>query len=211
MEIKNIDTVEELEKKLVPKGSVSVIGCGRLGIRVVMDLLEVHRGGVQKIYVFDNAKIDKNDIIHRKFGGEIGEYKVKFAERFFNDKVVGITENINLDNLHLIKGDVVIICMAGGDTAPIRNGIIKYCEENGIKTIGTNGVFGIDEKVKVSDAKYANGPVQYMNIDKEGHIVVGTGRFIRDGEPITPYTLDEVSKKMVIECLKILNKNLRFL
>ena len=43
---------------------------------------------------------------------------------------------------------MAIICMAGGDTAPIRNGIIKYCEENGIKTIGTNGVFGIDEKVK---------------------------------------------------------------
>jgi predicted ThiF/HesA family dinucleotide-utilizing enzyme len=200
-----IDTVEELEKKLVPKGSVSVIGCGRLGIRVVMDLLEVHRGGAEKIYVFDNAKIDKNDIIHRKFGGEIGEYKVKFAERFFSDKVVGIAKNITLNNLELINGDVAIICIAGGNTLPVRNEILAYCNENGIKTIGTNGVFGIDEKVKVSDAKYANGPVQYMNIKEEGHIVVGTGRFIRDGEPITPYTLDEVSKKIVIECLKILN------
>ncbi|WP_292460265.1 ThiF family adenylyltransferase [Methanothermococcus sp.] len=200
-----IENVNELEKKLKPKGEVSIIGCGRLGIRVVFDLLEVHRGGAKKIYVFDNAKIDKNDIIHRKLGGKVGEYKVKFAERFFSDKVVGITENIDC-NVDLIKGDVVIICIAGGNTAPIRNKIIEYCVKNGIKTIGTNGVFGIDEKVKVSDAKYANGPVQYMDIKKEGHIVVGTGRFIKDGEPITPYTLNEVSKKIVIECLKILNK-----
>ena len=198
--------VEELEKMLKPRGEVSIIGCGRLGVRVAFDLLEVHRGGVEKLHIFDNAKIEENDIIHRKLGGKIGEYKVDFIKRFFGDRVEAFRVNITKDNLHLIKGDVAIICMAGGDTAPIRNGIIKYCEENGIKTIGTNGVFGIDEKVKVSDAKYANGPVQYMNIDKEGHIVVGTGRFIRDGEPITPYTLDEVSKKMVIECLKILNK-----
>ena len=203
--------VEELENMLKPRGEVSIIGCGRLGVRVAFDLLEVHRGGVEKLYVFDNAKIEENDIIHRKLGGKIGEYKVDFIKRFFGDRVEAFRVNITKDNLHLIKGDVAIICMAGGDTAPIRNGIIKYCEENGIKTIGTNGVFGIDEKVKVSDAKYANGPVQYMNIDKEGHIVVGTGRFIRDGEPITPYTLDEVSKKMVIECLKILNKTLRVL
>lgn len=202
----NIDNVECLEKKLIPKGSVSVIGCGRLGIRVVMDLLEVHRGGAEKIYVFDNAKIDKNDVIHRKYGGEIGEYKVKFAERFFSEKVVGITKNITLNNLELIGGDVAIICIAGGNTMPVRNEIINYCKGNGIKTIGTNGVFGIDEKVKVSDAKYANGPVQYMNIKEEGHIVIGTGKFIRDCEPITPYTLDEISKRMVIECLKILNK-----
>jgi predicted ThiF/HesA family dinucleotide-utilizing enzyme len=203
--------VEELEKMLKPRGEVSIIGCGRLGVRVAFDLLEVHRGGVEKLYIFDNAKIEENDIIHRKLGGKIGEYKVDFIKRFFGDRVEAFRVNITKDNLHLIKGDVAIICMAGGDTAPIRNGIIKYCEENGIKTIGTNGVFGIDEKVKVSDAKYANGPVQYMDIDKEGHIVVGTGRFIRDGEPITPYTLDEVSKKMVIECLKILDKIHRIL
>ncbi len=203
--LESSENIEELEKKLTPKGSVSVIGCGRLGIRVVMDLLEVHRGGAEKIYVFDDAKIDKNDIIHRKLGGEIGEYKVKFAEKFFSDKIVGVPKNITLNTLGLINSDVAIICMAGGNTLPVRNEILAYCKENGIKTIGTNGVFGIDEKVKVSDAKYANGPVQYMNIKEEGHIVVGTERFIRDGEPITPYTLDEVSKKMVIECLKILN------
>jgi predicted ThiF/HesA family dinucleotide-utilizing enzyme len=45
-----------------------------------------------------------------------------------------------------------------------------------------------------------------VNIENEGHIVVGTGRYIRDGAPITPYILDEISKKMIIECLKIINK-----
>ena len=66
--------VEELEKMLKPRGEVSIIGCGRLGVRVAFDLLEVHRGGVEKLYIFDNAKIEENDIIHRKLGGKIGEY-----------------------------------------------------------------------------------------------------------------------------------------
>ena len=200
-----MEHVKTLENKLIPMGEVSIIGCGRLGVRVAMDLIEVHRGGPKKIYLYDGEKIDNNDIIHRKLGGKVGEYKVKFVERFYREKIVGINENINLNNLDLIKGDVAIICIAGGDTLPIRHEIINYCKEKGIKTIGTNGVFGIDEKIKVSDAKYANGPVKYMNIKEEGHIVVGSERFIRDGEPITPYTLDEISKKMVIECLRILN------
>ncbi|AEF96653.1 ThiF family adenylyltransferase [Methanotorris igneus] len=201
-----MDNIAELEKKLTRKGEVSIVGCGRLGVRVAFDLLEVHRGGPKKVYLFDNAKIAENDIVHRRLGGKIGEYKVKFVERFFGDRVVGITENINEDNLHLLTGDVVIICIAGGDTIPTTRAIIDYAKKRGIKTIGTNGVFGIEENIKVCDAKYAKGPAQFLNLDKEGHIVVGTGKFIRDLEPITPYTLDEIAKKIVIECLKVLNK-----
>ena len=196
--------VEELEKMLKPRGEVSIIGCGRLGVRVAFDLLEVHRGGVEKLYVFDNAKIEENDIIHRKLGGKIGEYKVDFIKRFFGDRVEAFRVNITKDNLHLIKGDVVIIAIAGGDTIPTTKAIINYCKERGIKTIGTNGVFGIEEKIKVCDAKYAKGPAKFLNLDEEEHLVVGTEKFIRDFEPITPYTLDEIAKRMVIECLRIL-------
>ncbi|HIQ38478.1 MAG TPA: hypothetical protein EYH53_00515, partial [Methanothermococcus okinawensis] len=73
-----MEDVEYLEKKLRPKGEVSIIGCGRLGVRVAMDLMEVHRGGPEKIYLFDGAKIERDDIIHRRLGGKVGEYKVKF-------------------------------------------------------------------------------------------------------------------------------------
>ncbi len=199
--------VEELENKLKPFGEVSLIGCGRLGVRVAFDLLEVHRGGVKKLYIFDNAKIEENDIIHRKLGGKIGEYKVDFIKRFFGDRVVAYRENISEKNLSLIKGDVAIICIAGGDTIPITKKIIEYCWKNNIKTIGTNGVFGIDEKVKVSDALYTRGPAKLLNLEKEGHIVVGTERFIKDGLPITPYTLNKIAKKIVIECLKVLYRH----
>ena len=201
-----MDNVEELEKKLTQKGEVSIIGCGRLGVRVAFDLLEVHRGGPKKVYLFDNAKIAENDIVHRRLGGKVGEYKVKFVERFFGERVVGITENINENNLHLLTGDVIIICIAGGNTIPTTKAIIEYAKKHGMKTIGTNGVFGIEENIKICDAKYAKGPAQFLNLNEEGHIVVGTGKFIKDLEPITPYTLDKMAKKMVIECLKILNK-----
>ncbi|ACX72217.1 UBA/THIF-type NAD/FAD binding protein [Methanocaldococcus vulcanius M7] len=198
--------IEEIENKLKPKGEVSIIGCGRLGIRVAFDLLEVHRGGVKRIHVFDNAKIEENDIIHRKLGGKIGDYKVDLVKRFFKDRVEAVRENITKENLDLIKGDVAIICIAGGDTIPTTRSIIEHCKNRGIKTIGTNGVFGIDEKVKVCDAKYAKGPAKFLNLEEEGHIVVGTEKFIRDFEPITPYSLNEISKLMVLECLRILWK-----
>ncbi|NPA62741.1 MAG: hypothetical protein GXN95_04210 [Methanococci archaeon] len=198
--------IEEIENKLKPKGEVSIIGCGRLGIRVAFELLEVHRGGVEKIHIFDNAKIEENDIIHRKLGGKIGDYKVDLVKRFFKDRVEAVRENITKENLDLIKGDVAIICIAGGDTIPTTRSIIEHCKNLGIKTIGTNGVFGIDEKVKVCDAKYAKGPAKFLNLEEEGHIVVGTEKFIRDFEPITPYSLNEISKLMVLECLRILWK-----
>lgn len=206
VEIMINENIIELEKKNTPKGTVSVIGCGRLGIRVIMDLIEVHKGGAFQIFVYDCANIEENDTIHRKYGAKIGENKAKFAENFYNNKIMGFCENITIKNIQSIQGDIVIICIAGGDTIPIRKAIIKYCEKNNIKTIGTNGVFGIEETVKVGDAIYSNGPINYVGIENEGHIVVGTGKYIRDGAPITPYTLDEISKKMIIECLKIINK-----
>ena len=60
-----MESIENLEKRLRPRGEVSIIGCGRLGVRVAMNLMEVHRGGPEKIYLFDEAKIERNDIIHR--------------------------------------------------------------------------------------------------------------------------------------------------
>ena len=55
MIIMSNENIVELENKLTPKGTVSVIGCGRLGIRVIMDLIEVHRGGAHQIFVYDGA------------------------------------------------------------------------------------------------------------------------------------------------------------
>ncbi|WP_456419264.1 ThiF family adenylyltransferase [Methanocaldococcus infernus] len=197
-----MDEVEELEKKLKPRGEVSIIGCGRLGVRVAFNLLEVHRGGAEKVYLFDSAKIEKNDIVHRRLGGKVGEYKVDLVKRFFGERAEVYRTNINKDNLHLIKGDVVIICIAGGDTIPITREIVNYCHERGIKTIGSNGVFGIEEKVYIDDSQYTKGPAKLLGV--KNHTVVGTRKFIKDGEPITPYTLDEIAKKMVILCLKYL-------
>ena len=34
------------------------------------------------------------------------------------------------------------------------------------------------------------------------HLIVTTNKFIRDNEPITPYTLDEIAKVLTINALK---------
>lgn len=40
------------------------------------------------------------------------------------------------------------------------------------------------------------------------HILVGTGKLIRDWEPVTPYVLDRVSEVMTAEILKLLRGKL---
>jgi predicted ThiF/HesA family dinucleotide-utilizing enzyme len=168
-----------------------------------MDILEVHRGGFKKIEVFDAAKIDMNDVIHRKYGGKVGEYKVSFIKDFFPEKIDAVFEDISKENLEKISGNIVLVVFAGGDTLNLRKKIIEYCKTTKKICIGTNGVFGLNCNVKVGDAKYENGPVEFLKMEEEGHLVVGTGKFIKDMEPITPYSLDKIAEKMVIEALKI--------
>ena len=55
---------------------VTLVGLGRLGLRIALDLIQVHRGGPKKITVIDGQKISAEDIIFRMNGGTIGEYKV---------------------------------------------------------------------------------------------------------------------------------------
>lgn len=195
--------IKALEDKLKPKGTVSIIGCGRLGVRIALDLLEVHRGGFEKIQIFDAARIDQNDVVHRKHGAKLGEYKVNFLKEFFPEKIEAFFEDINEENIEKITGDVVLIVFAGGDTLPIRKKIVEYCKNTKKVAIGTNGVFGFDPAIKIGDAKTEKGPVEFLKMESEGHLVVGTGKFIKDMEPITPYTLDEMAKHLVIESLKI--------
>jgi len=198
--------VKQLEDKLKPKGTVSVIGCGRLGVRIIMDLLEVHRGGFEKIQVFDAAKIDMNDVVHRKYGGKVGDYKVKLVKDFFEEKIDAVFEDITEKNIEKISGDIVLIVFAGGETLNLRKKIVEYCKNTGKVSIGTNGVFGLYSEINVGDAKHESGPVEFLKMEDEGHLVVGTGKFIKDMEPITPYNLDDISKYMVIEALKIKNE-----
>lgn len=195
--------IKALEDNLKPKGTVSIIGCGRLGIRIAMDLLEVHRGGFEKLQIFDAARIDQNDVVHRKHGAKLGEYKVNFLKEFFPERIEAFFEDITEENIEKITGNVVLIVFAGGDTLPIRKKIVEYCKNTGKVAIGTNGVFGFNPIIKIGDAVSEKGPVEFLKMETKGHLVIGTGKFIKDMEPITPYTLDEMAKRIVIESLKI--------
>ncbi len=202
-------SIEELERRKVPKGEVTIVGVGRLGIRVALNLIQVHRGGAKVIRVIDGQKISEADIIHRLLGGEVGEYKVDLVYRLRGDKIViPIREYITHENLDLISGDVVCITIAGGNTIPITASIIKRAWEINAMTISTAGVFGIDEKVKVMDVSQAKNNIVVEELRKHGitrnHKIVTTGKFIKDRDPITPYILDEIAKVMTIEILKFL-------
>ncbi|MBP2173128.1 ThiF family adenylyltransferase [Methanococcus voltae] len=200
----NDDMVEikALEDNLKATGTVTVLGAGRLGARVVMDLLEVHRGGFEKIQVFDGAKIDKNDIVHRKYGAKVGDFKTKFLEDYYPEKIIGIPKYVDVENIKDIEGDVIISVIAGGDTLKIRESVLDYALKNDKQFISTNGVFGIEKPVKVEMSQEAKGPVEFMK-NMANHTVVGTGGLIKDGEPITPYTLDKMSELIVKTSLKL--------
>ncbi len=201
----NMILIEKEERKK-PRGHVTLVGLGRLGFRIGLHLIQVHRGGPEKITIIDGQKISADDIIFRMHGGIIGEYKVECLKNilFPQDwhKINAIPENITDDNLEHITGDVVSIQIAGGDTLPLTSLIIKYAQSYGAKTISTMGVFGIGgEQIRSLDIDSAdpdNPIVLYLRSQGiHNHQLVGTGKLIRDWEPITPMILDQVSEIMV--------------
>ena len=204
-----------MENNLIPKGSIDLVGFGRLGLRTGINLIQIHRGGPAKITVIDGQKISESDIIFLLKGAEVGTYKSDFLKKLsihpsdFRE-VVSITEDISEENIDLITGDVVVIEIAGGNTIPTAAKIIKKAHENGSKTLGTVGIFGIgDEKIIVKDiSEFDDSNPAVNELRKEGitkdHLVLTTNTFIRDGIPITPYVLDNIANTLTKEALKLL-------
>ena len=210
-----VDEIQKMEDKQVPRGRIDLIGCGRLGLRIGINLIQVHRGGPKVIGAFDGQKIDGGDVIFTLLGAKPGKQKTDFLkqicthdENFRN--VESYPEYIDDDNLDLIEGDVVIIVIAGGNTIPTAAKIIKHAQERGAKTIGTAGIFGFgNENIEIKDiSEYdTNNPaIEELRLQgiTENHLVLTTNKLIRDNEPVTPYTLDEVAKTITINALKLL-------
>ena len=206
-------SLEAMETMKAPWGEVTLVGLGRLGLRTALNLMQAHRGGPSRINAFDEQTISPDDLIFRTMGGRIGDYKTSFLENLagsgYSKEINGIPKNINADNLDLIRGDVVCIEIAGGDTLPLTTGIIRYAQAIGASTISTMGVFGIaDIEVKVAEIDEAdpgNPIVEYLVANGvKNHRLVGTGKLIRDWEPVIPPVLDRISLTMASEILKLL-------
>ncbi|EKQ53452.1 MAG: putative dinucleotide-utilizing enzyme of the ThiF/HesA family [Methanobacterium sp. Maddingley MBC34] len=204
--------IEEIENNKVPEGHVTLVGLGRLGIRTGLNLAQVHRGGPQKITAIDSQKISQGDLIFKLMGGKQGEYKVDLLHDLCGIKeVIPIRQDITPKNLDLIQGDVVCVEIAGGNTIPTTAAIIKKAHQIGASTISTAGVFGIgNEKIRVMDISQADPDNPVANELRaegieENHTLITTGKFIRDSEPVTPYVLDEIARRMTMEILKALD------
>ena len=208
-----IDEIQKMEDNKTPKGRIDLIGCGRLGLRVGINLMQVHRGGPKVIGAFDGQKIDGGDVIFTMLGAENGQNKTDFVKKLCTHdekfrEIKSFPEYISEDNLDLIEGDVVVIMVAGGNTIETASNIIKHAHKRGAKTIGTAGIFGFgDENIEVKDISEfdntnpAGEELRAQGITKD-HLIVTTNKFIRDNEPITPYTLDEIAKVLTINALK---------
>ncbi len=209
------DEIKKMEDRQVPKGRIDLIGCGRLGLRIGINLIQVHRGGPKTIGAFDGQKIDGGDVIFTLLGAEVGESKPDFIKQLCTHKeefrnIISYPEYIDDDNIDLIEGDVVIIVIAGGNTIPTAAKIIKHAHERGSKTIGTAGIFGFgNENIEIKDiSEYddSNPAVEELRAQgiTENHLVLTTNKLIRDNEPVTPYTLDEVANTITMNALKLL-------
>ncbi|MBO6122549.1 MAG: hypothetical protein J6P09_01750 [Methanobrevibacter sp.] len=209
------DEIKKMEDRQVPKGRIDLVGCGRLGLRIAINLMQVHRGGPKVIGAFDGQEIDGGDVIFTMLGAEKGQKKPDFIKQLCTHdeeyrKIESHSEYITEDNLDLLEGDVVIIVIAGGNTIPTAAKIIKHAHERGAKTIGTAGIFGFgDENIEIKDITeydHSNPAVEELRAQgiNENHLVLTTNKLIRDNEPVTPYTLDEVAKVITMNALKLL-------
>lgn len=213
----NIDEIQKMEDKRVPKGKIDLIGCGRLGLRIAINLMQVHRGGPKVISAFDGQKISGGDVIFTLLGAEVGEAKPDFIKRLCTHdedfrKIESHTEDITEENINLIDGDVAIIVIAGGNTISTAAEIIKHAHKRGAKTIGTAGIFGFgNEDIEIKDiSEYDNNNPAIEELRAQGiaenHLILTTHKLIRDLEPVTPYTLDEIAKIITMNALKLLKE-----
>ena len=208
-----VDEIQKMEDKQVPHGRIDLIGCGRLGLRIGINLIQVHRGGPKIIGAFDGQEIDGGDVIFTMFGAEKGQNKPDFLKQLCTHdesfrKIESHPEYIDENNLDLIEGDVVIIVIAGGNTIPTAAKIIKHAHERGAVTISTAGIFGFgNENIEIKDiSEYDESNPAVEELRAQGitrnHLVLTTNKLIRDNEPVTPYTLDEVAKIITMTALK---------
>ena len=209
------DEIQKMEDRQVPRGRIDLIGCGRLGLRIGINLMQVHRGGPKTIGAFDGQKIDGGDVIFTLLGAEVGASKPDFIKQLCTHRedfrnIISYPEYINDDNIDLIEGDVVIIVIAGGNTIPTAAKIIKHAHKRGAKTIGTAGIFGFgNENIEIKDiSEYDDSNPAVEELRAQGitknHLVLTTNKLIRDNEPVTPYTLDEVANTITMNALKLL-------
>lgn len=208
------DEIQKMEDRQVPKGRIDLIGCGRLGLRIGINLMQVHRGGPKIIGAFDGQKIDGGDVIFTLLGAQIGQNKPDFLKQLCTHKeefrnIISYPEYIDDENLDLIEGDVVIIVIAGGNTIPTAAKIIKHAQKRGAKTIGTAGIFGWDGNIEIKDiSEYDNNNPAVEELRAQGitenHLVLTTNKLIRDNEPVTPFVLDDVAKVLTKNALILL-------
>ena len=167
----------------------------------------------------DGQKVDGGDVIFTLHGAEIGQNKPDFLRQLCTHKkefreVISYPEYISDENLDLIEGDVVIIVMAGGNTIPTAAKIIKHAHKRGAKTIGTAGIFGYgNENIEIKDiSEYGDDNPAIEELRREGitenHLILTTNKLIRDSEPVTPYTLDEIAKIITMNALKLLDNKI---
>ena len=210
-----VDEIQKMEDKQVPKGKIDIIGVGRLGLRIGINLMQVHRGGPKVIGAFDGQEISGGDVIFTLYGAEIGESKPDFLKRICTHdeefrKIESHPEYITKENIDQINGDVIIIVIAGGNTISTASQIVKHAHKIGAKTIGTAGIFGFgDENIEIKDiSEYDNNNPAVEELRQHGitenHLVLTTNKLIRDNEPVTPYVLDDVAKVITINALKLL-------
>lgn len=210
------DEIQKMEDRQVPQGRIDLVGCGRLGLRIAINLMQVHRGGPKVIGAFDGQKIDGGDVIFTMLGAKPGDNKTDFIKQLCTHdesfrNIESHPEYIDEDNIDLLEGDVVIIVIAGGNTIPTAAKIIKHAQKRGAKTIGTAGIFGFgDENIEIKDiSEYddSNPAVEELRLHGiyENHLILTTNKLIRDNEPVTPYTLDEVARIITMNALKLLS------
>ena len=212
-----VDEIQKMEDKQVPKGKIDIIGVGRLGLRIGINLMQVHRGGPKVIGAFDGQEISGGDVIFTLYGAEIGEAKPDFLKRICTHdedfrKIESHPEYITKENIDQINGDVIIIVIAGGNTISTASQIVKHAHKICAKTIGTAGIFGFgDENIEIKDiSEYDNNNPAVEELRQHGitenHLVLTTNKLIRDNEPVTPYVLDDVAKLITINALKLLKE-----
>ena len=119
------------------------------------------------------------------------------------------------DEIDLLRPHVLFLEKKGYEVITVNNGddALEKCQNEHFDIVFLDenmpGKSGLDNLLEIKDiSEYDDSNPAVEELRKEGitenHLILTTNKLIRDKEPVTPYTLDEVAKIITMNALKLL-------
>ena len=201
------DKIQRMEDRHVPKGRIDLIGCGRLGLRIAINLMQVHRGGPKIIGAFDGQKIDGGDVIFTLYGAEIGQNKTDFRSmqsreipkymisRRYISAIIAFIVAFSALFMEIYKPFSLAVWFSTNDTLHFSLTILFYVAAIVVLIASRSTMYALQGRLMMIINRYVTTIYHHhpLAISRGGHYLRGprhTSAILRDDDTCNTYWID---------------------